>query len=285
MKVFISWSGETSRRVAGVIREWLPSVIQAVTPYVSSEDIDKGARWSSDISGELELSNYGILCVTKGNIQAPWLNFEAGALSKSFDSSRVSPFLFGVERPEVTGPLLQFQSTINEREDVLKLVRSINKSCKQPLEEPRLDQIFSVWWPTLQTMLAEIEDCDKPTEEESEEPQGRSTNEILDEVLELVRAQQKILSRPDELIPPSYLATILDETGRRSSLRVYRDLEVTVHRLRSTISGLRLEDGLTEEKLELLEQISVRLTRMVDYLVDEPTLRRGGKGGRPIQPK
>lgn len=98
LKVFISWSGEESHKVALVLREWLPSVIQSITPYVSSEDIDKGTRWASDIAGELDESSFGILCVTKDNLNAPWLNFEAGALGKSVDKSRVCPFLFRIKR-------------------------------------------------------------------------------------------------------------------------------------------------------------------------------------------
>lgn len=85
VKVFISWSGDISLKVATVFRDWLPSVIQSIEPYVSSEDIDKGARWSTDIAKELENSTFGILCDTKENIEAPWLSFEAGALSKTME--------------------------------------------------------------------------------------------------------------------------------------------------------------------------------------------------------
>ena len=111
MKVFLSWSGDLSHKVAVVLRDWLPSVIQSIEPYVSSEDIDKGARWSTDIAKELEASAFGVLCVTQENLESPWLNFEAGALSKTVDKSRVCPFLYGVKRSEIKGPLLQFQST------------------------------------------------------------------------------------------------------------------------------------------------------------------------------
>ena len=89
MKVFLSWSGEQSRRIAEVFKEWIPSVIQAVKPYFSPEDIAKGARWSKEISQELEESKVGILFLTKDNLGAPWLLFEAGALSKSMERSKV----------------------------------------------------------------------------------------------------------------------------------------------------------------------------------------------------
>jgi hypothetical protein len=153
VKIFISWSGPLSRQIAEVLRDWLPSVLQTVEPYVSSEDIYKGARWGVDVSRELEAANYGILCVTATNIDAPWLNFEAGALSKSFEKGHVSPFLFDIEPRNVTGPLLQFQSTVYERDDVFKLIKSINTATGAPLETARLQSIFNVWWPGLKEKL------------------------------------------------------------------------------------------------------------------------------------
>src|ERR1700744_3338928 len=151
MKIFLSWSGDLSHKVACSFKDWLPSVIQEIEPYVSSEDIDKGARWSTDIAKELENSTFGILCVTRENIKAPWLSFEAGALSKTMDKAFVSPFLFDIKRSEVDGPILQFQSTVFQKEDIKKLVNTLNKACGEgSIADGRLDKTFEVWYPTLE---------------------------------------------------------------------------------------------------------------------------------------
>ncbi len=180
MKTFISWSGTVSHKVATVLRNWLPSVIQSVEPYVSSEDIDKGARWSTHITAELDQSAFGILCVTKDNVNAPWLNFEAGALGKSVDKSCVCPFLFRIKRSEVSGPILQFQSTICEKDDVLKLLKSINASCaEQALDEARLEKTFDVWWPSLKKELDGIPEEAQAEAQEKKHPQQKTIREIV----------------------------------------------------------------------------------------------------------
>lgn len=111
-KVFISWSGELSKRLGETVRQWLPSVLQFARPYFTPDDIEKGAVWSSHIVAELESSNFGILCITRENLEKPWILFEAGALSKTFDKARVCPVLFGVEATDVKGPY-QFFKTQN----------------------------------------------------------------------------------------------------------------------------------------------------------------------------
>ena len=80
MKVFLSWSGKTSRQVAQAFHDWLPFVIQAVKPFISTGDIDKGKRWSDVLSSELTETAYGILIITPDNFDKPWIHFEAGAL-------------------------------------------------------------------------------------------------------------------------------------------------------------------------------------------------------------
>lgn len=197
MKVFLSWSGEQSHKVAVVFRDWFPSVIQSLVPYVSSEDIDKGARWSTDIAKELEDSTFGILCVTKDNINAPWLTFEAGALSKTMDKAFVSPFLFNIKRSEVDGPILQFQSTVFEKEDIKKLLKTLNKACgDEKLTEGRLDKAFEVWYPTLEKDLNKIQPVVK-SEAPAKKTDDSQGNEILEEILELSRLNQKLLRNPD----------------------------------------------------------------------------------------
>lgn len=214
MKVFLSWSGHKSHQVALVFRDWLPSVIQSINPYVSSEDIDKGARWSTDIAKELEDSTFGILCVTKENLEAPWLLFEAGALSKMMDKSSVCPFIFDLKRAEVKGPILQFQSTIFEKEDVKKLLVTLNKSCGDAgLKEELLSKTFEVWWPNLKESLNAIKS--EKSDNEKDYSEKKLNNEMLEEILELSRTNQKILRSPEILLPPEYFELIMREKGNR----------------------------------------------------------------------
>lgn len=85
------------------------------------------------------------MCVTKDNLYAPWLSFEAGALSKTMDKSFVTPFLFDIKRSEVNGPILQLQSTIFEKDDIKKLMHASNWACgENGISESMLDKAFEV---------------------------------------------------------------------------------------------------------------------------------------------
>src|SRR5688500_18487578 len=117
MRIFISWSGERSRRLAAILHGWLPAVIQAARPYFTPDDIEKGARWSTEIAKVLEEALSGIICLTAQNLEAPWLMFEAGALAKSLDKSRVVPLVFGAELSDLRGPLPQFQAAVFRKDE------------------------------------------------------------------------------------------------------------------------------------------------------------------------
>jgi TIR domain len=68
LKIFISWSGPRSQGVAEALHDWLPNVLQNVKPWLSANDIDKGAKWRQAVTGELEKSNFGLICLTPENL-------------------------------------------------------------------------------------------------------------------------------------------------------------------------------------------------------------------------
>lgn len=75
------------------------------------------------------------------------------------------------------------------------------KACEEhALDESRLGDIFEVWWPRLK---ARLDDLQKKSPK-SKAP-NRATEDVLAEILELVRGQQKLLSSPEELLPPGYI--------------------------------------------------------------------------------
>src|ERR1017187_1755284 len=94
MEIFVSWSGARSRSLALELCTWLRSVNHFFRPWMSDRDLRKGDRWSETIGNRLAVAHCGVICVTPENVDSPWLEFEAGALSKSL--SRVCPLLYGM---------------------------------------------------------------------------------------------------------------------------------------------------------------------------------------------
>jgi hypothetical protein len=160
VKVFLSFSGEASRNIALALREWLPKVIQAVKPFIS-EEIGKGERWSEDLAEELNETDFGIICITKYNSCMPWINFEAGAVSKAIPKAVqepwVVPFLFKTDRAEVSEPLKQFQVATADKDGVFRMLVSLNNRLGEgQLTRELLGQEFEKWWPELEAKLDDL---------------------------------------------------------------------------------------------------------------------------------
>ncbi|MBU7018740.1 MAG: toll/interleukin-1 receptor domain-containing protein [Theionarchaea archaeon] len=158
MKIFLSWSGSRSKKIAEVLNEWLPKLILTADPWMSP-DIEKGNRWSPEIARELEDSRVGIICLTKENLDSRWILYESGALSKTGDS-HVCTLLLDITPEDVEQPLAQFQHTQFEKEDIRKLMYTINQRIKNVGErfhsKEHFDEIFDVFWPDLERKLQKI---------------------------------------------------------------------------------------------------------------------------------
>jgi TIR domain len=131
-------------------------VLHYVEPWLSQADIEAGQRWADQVAKELEACNFGILCVTHENAGSPWVLFEAGALAKSMEGSRVIPLLLGLEFRDITGPLAQFQAKKVERVGLFEVIQSLNQSSQHPVPAPRVAQLFDALWPELEKKVADI---------------------------------------------------------------------------------------------------------------------------------
>jgi hypothetical protein len=157
MRVFISWSGELSRQLGEAVRNWLPSALQHVKPYFTPDDIDKGAKWASEISKELSTSSVCIIILTRDNLASNWIMFEAGAISSTLDNARVCPIIFDLEPTDLQGPLAQFQATRFVKADIRKLFNTINSlAAENKLDDPVAEIVFEKWWPDLESNLKRI---------------------------------------------------------------------------------------------------------------------------------
>ncbi len=181
MKVFISWSGKRSKELANALRDWLPCVLQYVEPFVSDKDISAGDRWALKIAGELEASNFGIICITPENLNSEWVLFESGALSKSMQDGKVIPLLFGLELSSLSGPLSQFQAKKVDQGGLMEAVQAINSIAETKASEDIIARSVPAMWPTLQTAIDAISD------KEATETHMRPQHEILEELVTGVR--------------------------------------------------------------------------------------------------
>jgi hypothetical protein len=125
--------------------------------------------------------------LTAENLDDPWINFEAGALSKLTDSY-VCTYLFELSPGQVKDPLAQFQATKSEKEDTRKLLQTINKILgDKGLSDKQLETSFDKWWPDLETSLRRVSSMPK----QDKRPK-RSTEDILEEVLQISRDRTQI---------------------------------------------------------------------------------------------
>src|SRR5437868_6054281 len=117
--VFISWSGRRSMWVADALRDWLPVVIQAARPWMSDREVQKGSRGLYEVARALDGIKVGITCLTPENLSAPWVLYEAGALSKALDDKMhlCTYLLGGLQFQDVNPPLGMFQATRAEKEE------------------------------------------------------------------------------------------------------------------------------------------------------------------------
>jgi len=271
MKIFISWSGELSKQIAEIFKNWLPKVIQAAKPFYSPHDIGKGSRWNYDIAKELDSTSVGLICLTQDNLESPWIMFEAGALSKNVDNSKVCPILFNVEPSQIIGPLTQFQATTKfSKEEIYKTLIMLNEELgENKLKSSDLQDQFEMWWPKLKESVENALRNVKLTST----TEKRSSDDILEEILQLTRSININSERKDRRVfsPRAFedlvdiyedlMAVSLDLNNETLLLKLKR-LYIPFHHLikRSTLPS--------NSRDELLSKLENHLSNITSALSD-----------------
>jgi hypothetical protein len=251
MQIFISWSGEKSRQIGEAFRYWLPDVIQSVSPYFTPDDIAKGQRWASDIADNLHKSQFGLFCLTSENLTAPWLLFEAGAVSKDSKNGKVCPLLFGIDSTQLAGPLLQFQATPYSKEEVYKFLKSINAETQIPLTDVQLERAFERCWRELDEKIQSVLASNTQVPEQA----SRSLPDMVKEMLSIVRALKNSSPQLPDDDPVSHWLVYMQATLEYATdtLKISEGAEqiVVLEHLKRMQSYIKLIANLMSPKIKI----------------------------------
>lgn len=271
MEVFLSWSGDYSRELAEKFNKWLPKVIQNVTPFMSEKDLKLGSVWNDKINESLTDSIVGILFITPDNINSSWLNYEAGALSKTVDSeSRIIPIVFGSDDPEILisdSPLKQFQTLLHTNEtEIVKLVHALNANLEKPLSQDNLMESFQVWWPDLRDDLKKIDEKyrEKIRIKKNEKKNGDLTEKGL---------SGKLLQQISENVDLLIRRSLSNPTSYRLPHQAVIDLDRGVERLIRLDSNLNLSEKEEHEYHSIVNML-IRPIRYLDRQVMDNPIER-----------
>jgi hypothetical protein len=250
MKLFISWSGERSKVIAHSLRDWLPLVLHYVEPWLSETDVYAGDRWGQEIANQLEASNFGIVCVTPENAGAPWMLFEAGALAKSIEGSKVIPLLYELDFSDITGPLAQFQAKKVGKAGLNEVIQSINLAADVSIPEERAKNLFDPLWPQFENSLNLVPE---PT---STAKRARPRDDILEELVASVRGLDSRLDGiKSEMIDqyrrsPSRVVAL----RRRTKLR---ELAISISERMDAPTAILMIGGLLRDELPWVSEVMV----------------------------
>lgn len=245
MKILISWSGPRSEALAKALHEWIGNVIPVVIePWMSKMDIEMGVRWSPELSAQLEETKFGILCLTKENLDSKWVLFEAGALSKTKDTY-VCPYLLDLKPTDIGGPLGQFQCAIANKEDTLKLIHSINGTLgEHALLESKINKFFDAFWEEFDATIKKISENDYETKNTSLSDDGK-----IEEILTTVRENSRILS--EILMSSRSEIFIQKEASKDESLSMAKNIEQIEECLKGN-GGHIVQGGVTVKILRFV---------------------------------
>ena len=103
-----------------------------------------------------------------------------------------------------------------------------------------LDKAFEVWYPTLENELNELKEVDENVDSHIETQNDTHSSEIIEEILELSRDNQKLLRNPD-----SKLSDSIEDVKQKLDLalsRLDRNIDLDERRISRKYKSMFMED-------------------------------------------
>jgi TIR domain len=146
VKLFLSWSGDSSKGIAEIFRNWLQVYSNELNIFFTPDGIEAGMRWNDELSKTLEECEIGIFVYTRQNLDSLWMAFEAGALSKRIKTGRVIPLIFGEPELKLKAPLSQFQAKRFSEKGVFETLESINNCLIDRKSKDEINNFMNLTW-------------------------------------------------------------------------------------------------------------------------------------------
>lgn len=159
-RISISRSGKYSKRIAEelkiIFEEY--TFFKSVSCFVSTQDIASGEDWYNKIKSELKKSSLGIMIITKENVKAPWLYFEAGAMIGNY--VKVIPLLVNCDQQSLEKSPIRVNQCVQfyEPERFKKMLSDIDEmlSINTTLNKDVLENIYRESYEKMKTNLKPI---------------------------------------------------------------------------------------------------------------------------------
>lgn len=175
----------------------------------------------------------GIICLTKENLNKPWILFESGAVAKGLSDNRVCTLLIDLEHRDVSSPLSQFNHTLPTKLGIRDLVFTLNNALgENAIDHGILSEVFETFWPKFEASFNDI----LATTNNPAPVVEREEKDILTEILSSVRGMDR---RIREL-----------ESSKSESQKINPKLS------ESGIAFYRLEEGGFIARESILNQIN-----------------------------
>lgn len=147
-RVFISWSGDSGRRIAELLQKTLLKYPGAEA-WVSSRDVQSGSPWLNEVTAALKTAEHAIACLTPGTFSAPWINFEAGFVFGRL--GRMHVLTIGEDLP-ANHPLRTLQTLDGLKINDLKTLL-VTLTENEDFSEKWLSSLFPAWKKSCEAIL------------------------------------------------------------------------------------------------------------------------------------